>query len=414
MPNSEAELAAYGKAMAEYVKEMATYNEAIEGQSRSRNRGQKRSHHGNGNGNYIDSNPDADPDASAQLMERARSSPSLQLLSSTMANPNGQATQNSVLQTLPKLLNDEFLLVLNSLNHTAQLEQQLAREEAAKLKERVKTALDKAIGWATAAGSYGSQLPNQTQVLQTIPDLVLETPNSAPEAHQNLALEPNTLALQARTLLGNQNSFPQTSNTWALVTLTLDEQQPSTNAAAATAATSAAAAVPKHSRNQGPSNAVEGSQGRHEGRHAPKRLSNPPYGPRRPGLAAAQHQSIEGQGLSMPIIAIQNAISWSNSEPQNKFINKYHYIVLDSSLYYRVNNSKQSCNDSTNNANFLAEQKSTKNFQKRSKFSQQKFRKFRQISMSKNVIRMVLGRSRKKFSHKNIISNKIPKKLLKH
>jgi hypothetical protein len=127
-----------------------------------------------------------------------------------------------------------------------------------------------------------------------------------------------------------------------------------------------------------------------------------------------QHQSIEGQGLSMPIIAIQNAISWSNSEPQNKFINTYHYIVLDNSLYYRVNNSKQSCNDSTNNANFLAEQISTKNFQKRSKFSRQKFRKFRQISMSKNVIRMVLRRSRKKLSHKNIISNKIPKKLLKH
>jgi hypothetical protein len=156
------------------------------------------------------------------------------------------------------------------------------------------------------------------------------------EPNQNLALEPNTLALQARTLLGNQNSFPQTSN-----------------------------------NNQGPLNAGEGSQGR----HAPKRSSNPPYGPRRPGLAAAQHQSIEGQGLSMPIIAIQNAISWSNSEPQNKF---------------------------------------SKNFQKRSKFSRQKFRKFRQISMSKNVIRMVLGRSRKKFCHKNIISNKIPKKLLKH
>jgi hypothetical protein len=224
------------------------------------------------------------------------------------------------------------------------------QEEAAKLKERVETALAKAIGWATAAGSYGSQLSNQTQVLQTIPDTVPETPNSAPEANQNLALEPNTLALQARTLLGNQNSFPQTSNTWGLVTLTLDEQQPLTNAAAAAAATSAAAAsdnnsdrnveVPKNS------NAGEGSQGCHEGRHAPKRSSNPPYGPRRPGLAA----------------------------------------------------------------NFLAEQKSTKNFQKRSKFSRQKFGKFRQISMSKNVIKMVLGRSRKKFSHKNKISNKIPKK----
>jgi uncharacterized coiled-coil protein SlyX len=129
-PNSEAELAAYGKAMAEFVKEMASYNEAIEGQSRSRNRGQKCSHHGSGNGNY-DSNPD-DPDASAQHMERARSSPSSQLLSSTTANPNGQANQNSVLQTTnqtlahqatqlahqaPQIreLNNKFLLAYNSL-----------------------------------------------------------------------------------------------------------------------------------------------------------------------------------------------------------------------------------------------------------------------------------------------------------
>jgi hypothetical protein len=55
--------------------------------------------------------------------------------------------------------------------------------------------------------------------------------------------------------------------------------------------------------------------------------STAPISTRRPGLAAAQHQSIEGQGLSMPIIAIQNAISWSNSEPQNKFINTYHYTL---------------------------------------------------------------------------------------
>jgi hypothetical protein len=85
LPNSEAELAAYGKAMAEFVKDRASFNEAIKGLSRSRNR----SHHGNCNGNY-DLNLD-DPDASAQHMERARSSPSSQLLSSTMATPNGQA-----------------------------------------------------------------------------------------------------------------------------------------------------------------------------------------------------------------------------------------------------------------------------------------------------------------------------------
>jgi hypothetical protein len=136
------------------------------------------------------------------------------------------------------------------------------------------------------------------------------------------------------------------------------QQQPSTNAAAAAAATSAAA-----------------------------------YGPGRPGLAAAQHQSIEGQGLSMPIIAIQNAISWSNSEPQNKFSSN---LAASTSKCWKTI------------------QKSTKNFQKRSKFSRQKVGKFRQILRSKNVIRMVLERSRKKFSHKYKISNKIPKKLLKH
>jgi hypothetical protein len=126
---------------------------------------------GNGNGNY-DSNPD-DPDP--QHMECARSSPSSQLLSSTTANHKGQANQNSVLQTLPQLahqapqireLNNEFLLAYNSLVPNSEFarvhqqmiqerrqQQQLAREEAAKLKERVETALAKAIGWAIAASS---------------------------------------------------------------------------------------------------------------------------------------------------------------------------------------------------------------------------------------------------------------------
>jgi hypothetical protein len=112
LPNSEAELAAYGKAMAEFVKDRASFNEAIEGLSRSR----KRSHHGNGNGNYNDLNPDADadPDASAQHREHARSSPSSQLPSPTSANPNGQASQTLAHQA-PQIreLNNEFLLVYN-------------------------------------------------------------------------------------------------------------------------------------------------------------------------------------------------------------------------------------------------------------------------------------------------------------
>jgi hypothetical protein len=78
----------------------------------------QRSHQGGNNGHY-DSNPDADPDASAQHREHVRSSPSSQLPSPTSANPNGQATHNSVLQTLPQL-NGEFLLAFNSLNHLEQ------------------------------------------------------------------------------------------------------------------------------------------------------------------------------------------------------------------------------------------------------------------------------------------------------
>jgi hypothetical protein len=127
---------------AEYVKELARYNEAKD----------RASYHGNGN--YNDSNPD-DPDASAQHREHVRSSPSSQLPSPTLANPNGQASQNSVLQTP---LNNEFLLAYNSLIPNSEFarvhqqmiqewwqQQQLAREEAAKLKERFETALAEAI-----------------------------------------------------------------------------------------------------------------------------------------------------------------------------------------------------------------------------------------------------------------------------
>jgi hypothetical protein len=121
MPNSAAELEAYGKAMAEFVKEMANNNAATE-ENRPRIRGQKRSATASGNGKY-ESNS-ANPDESAQSRElNARRLPISQLLSPNMVNPNGQTTQNSVLKTSPKLLNDEFLLDLNSLNHTAQLDE---------------------------------------------------------------------------------------------------------------------------------------------------------------------------------------------------------------------------------------------------------------------------------------------------
>jgi hypothetical protein len=123
---------------------------AIEAQSRSRGR----SHQGNGNNGNYDSNP-VNPVASAQHREHARSSPSSQLPSLTSANPNGPASQNSVLQTLlayNKYLvpNSEFARVHQRMNQELWQQQQLARDEAAKLKESVVTALAKAIGWAIA------------------------------------------------------------------------------------------------------------------------------------------------------------------------------------------------------------------------------------------------------------------------
>jgi hypothetical protein len=120
---------------------------------------------GNGNNGNYDSNP-VNPVASAQHREHARSSPSSQLPSLTSANPNGPASQNSVLQTLQNLVefnnecllaynkylvpNSEFARVHQRMNQELWQQQQLAREEAAKLKESVVTALAKAIGWAIA------------------------------------------------------------------------------------------------------------------------------------------------------------------------------------------------------------------------------------------------------------------------
>jgi hypothetical protein len=222
-------------------------------------------------------NPDSNPDTYVQHRECARS-PGSQLPSPTTANPNGQANQNSVLQTTnqtlahqatqlahqaPQIreLNNEFLLAYNSLipnsefarvhqqmiQERRQQHQQLAREEAAKLKERVETALAEAIA--------ASSRPDLDQA----DPLPVPTTGGSPGGGS-----PAPVVLQ---------------------------QQPSTNAAAAAAAaaTSATSAA---------------------------------------ATAAASDKSIEGQGLSMPIIAIQNTISWSNSEPQNKFINTYQTLEI--------------------------------------------------------------------------------------
>jgi hypothetical protein len=92
-----------------------------------------------------------------------------------------------------------------------------------------------------------------------------------------LALEPNTLALQARTLIGNQNSFPQTSKTWALATAAQQQpQQPGEGSPV----------VPQHQPG---------------------------------GLAAAQHQPGEGNlAAAKAIAANQNMVPQTNpnSVPQ--------------------------------------------------------------------------------------------------
>jgi hypothetical protein len=154
---------------------------------------------------------------------------------------------------LPQPLNDEFLLAYNSLIPNSKFarvhqqmiqerrQQQLAQEEAAELRERVRTALAKAIA------AFSQWFLDQADPLP------VPTTGGSPGDGSTAPF---------RIVLGrSRKKFSHKNKIY---------------------------------------------QGRHGGRHAPKRTSNPSYGPRRPGLAAAQHQSIEGQGLSMPIIAIQN------------------------------------------------------------------------------------------------------------
>jgi hypothetical protein len=124
LPNSRAELEAYGKAMEEYVKDLTTFNESKPPRS---HRGSKRSHHGpsgNGNNYFIQDN---DP----QRRERARSPSGSQLpRNSTSATPIGQALLNTVSQTqqptvsttLRRELNDDFLRDFNSSTHLEQLD----------------------------------------------------------------------------------------------------------------------------------------------------------------------------------------------------------------------------------------------------------------------------------------------------
>jgi hypothetical protein len=116
LPNSDAELSAQRKAMAEFTRESARYDEAIEAQNRSQSR--KRPHRdlSSGNGNYENS------DYHAQHRERARSQGATQLPSS---NEVQQTTQNAVTTTMQNLVPQTLptLGEFNSLNHPAQLDQ---------------------------------------------------------------------------------------------------------------------------------------------------------------------------------------------------------------------------------------------------------------------------------------------------
>jgi hypothetical protein len=113
-------------------------------------------------------------------------------------------------------------------------QQQLAREEAAELRERVRTALAKAssrpdldqadpLPVPTTGGSPGggstapiSTKPGSAAASQPLNQTLanpkgLANQNMVPQTNPNSVPQTsNTLALQARTLLGYQNSFPQT------------------------------------------------------------------------------------------------------------------------------------------------------------------------------------------------------------
>jgi hypothetical protein len=126
-PNSDAELAAYRKAMAEFNKETDKYNEAVRAQSRSQSRGNnlKRSHrdltggNGTGNGNFDNSANYVNHDQNrgcARSQGQGQGAP--QLPSSNEVN-QGQYQAPLAMQTV---LGEEFLQDFNSVNHLAQLD----------------------------------------------------------------------------------------------------------------------------------------------------------------------------------------------------------------------------------------------------------------------------------------------------
>jgi hypothetical protein len=128
LPNSAAELAAHRNASAEFIKESARYNEAVN--NRSRSGSLKRSHRDlnteNGNlQNNSDNHVNGGCARSQGLGQGAPQLPRPNEVAQTTPNSVSMTTPNSVSQTMQnaqQALGDEFLCDYNSLNHPAQLD----------------------------------------------------------------------------------------------------------------------------------------------------------------------------------------------------------------------------------------------------------------------------------------------------
>jgi hypothetical protein len=126
LPNSEAELAAHRNASAEFIKESARYNEAVN--SRSRSGSLKRSHRdlNSGNGNSINNSDNHVNRGCARSQgQGAPQLPRPNEVAQTTPNSVTKTMSNSVpqtMQTAQQALGDEFLCDFNSLNHPAQLD----------------------------------------------------------------------------------------------------------------------------------------------------------------------------------------------------------------------------------------------------------------------------------------------------
>jgi hypothetical protein len=189
LPNSDAEFA-------EFAKESAKYNEAVN--TRSRSGSLKRSHRDLNTGNGKNNSDNHVNGGCARSQGLGQGAPQLPRpnevaqttpISVTTTTPNSvaQTTQNAQ-QTLEKESQRDF----NSFNHSAQLDT---------IKDLAQTTPN------SVPQTMSNSVP-QTMHPDCTPIAVLETTNSAPEANtlapepNTLAQEPNTLAPQAVTFIG--------------------------------------------------------------------------------------------------------------------------------------------------------------------------------------------------------------------